>query len=299
MSENTEIEQDDVEAAAREAFEKFTVDAPEKEVEQPEVEDATDAEVVEEVETEAVEVETEEKQSEEKPEVEKEKPLKAPMGWKPDAKEHFDKLPEEVRMAVHAREVEIDRKLKETANERAFAQDMFKVLTPYDADIRASGQHPAQVLKTYLDIENTLNRGDQASKARVIANVIKNRNIDLEVLQDAIIEARGGKVEPRQDSTAAYPPEIQERLKEIDRLKAAEDGRQRSALSLNKLFRASFKAAASRKGNGLKSCVPTCKSCSKTDKRTTSKTHTTRLHGCHLITGRSCFHVKQHPRARP
>lgn len=233
MDNQIESDEDEFVAAAREAYEKISEQAPEKEATpEPEVEAVTPE--AEELEAPAVEAEAPAEAEadavvEDKPAAEAEKPRKAPIGWKPDAKEHWDKLPAEVRESVYAREAEINETLKKSSNERGFAQEVFKVAAKHDDLVRPTNMHPAAILDHYLGIERTLRSPDQKVRARSVADIIKNTGVDLDALNDAIIEMRGGTVEPRQDAVSALPAEVQEKLKEIDRLKALEDQRQQAS----------------------------------------------------------------------
>lgn len=113
------------------------------------------------------------------------------------------------------RERQIDETLKSTANERKFAQEIQTVFQPYEAELRAAGVTTKETVRDLLNTAYVLRRGDQQSKARLVAQIIQAHGVDLNTL-DALL---AGTAPTQPDPTA-------QRLAQLER---AEQDRQRAA----------------------------------------------------------------------
>src|SRR5688572_18603519 len=71
---------------------------------------------------------------------------KPPNSWKPATREHWSRLPPEVRAEVSRRELEIQQELSKTAQVRRFAQDFANTINPYSHLIRAQNSTPLQAV---------------------------------------------------------------------------------------------------------------------------------------------------------
>lgn len=108
--------------------------------------------------------------------------LKAPQSWSPSVREKYESLPDEVKSEINRREVEINKRMQETSTDRKFATEMKSLFKPYELDIQAIGVSPQAVVADLLNVSNTLRRGDQNAKAKMITDIIKQHNVDLETL---------------------------------------------------------------------------------------------------------------------
>lgn len=154
-------------------------------------------------------------ESEEHDEVEEKidepKTYKAPQSWTPSAREKYSELPDEVKAEVNRREVEINKRLQETSHERKFATEIKDMFKPYELDIQAAGVTPQAVVEDFLKVSNTLRRGDQNTKAKLISDIIRQHNIDLPTL-DRILS---GNAAPEQTHIGSDPA-LTQRLQQLE-----------------------------------------------------------------------------------
>ncbi len=136
--------------------------------------------------------------------------VKAPQSWTPAAREKFSSLPLDVQQEVLKRETEINRKLGETAQERRIAHDFLSVITPFQQFFQQSGVHPMAATQELLTTAYTLRTGSNSQKAQLVAQLVKNFNIDFKELDNALEAAFGESGKP------TIPPELDQRLSQVE-----------------------------------------------------------------------------------
>jgi hypothetical protein len=125
---------------------------------------------------------------------------RAPQSWKGQAKGEWGQLPLHVRQEVQRREAEINRALQESAPARQFQQQFEKVVTPYMARIQAIGlEHPMQAVEHLLQADYALSTAPKAQRAALMAKYIKDYDIDVVELDNALV----GAVAPQQANPQA------------------------------------------------------------------------------------------------
>lgn len=107
---------------------------------------------------------------------------KPPVAWKAGVREHWAKLPPEVRAEVNRREMEVQRTLSQTAQVRKFANDFAQVVNPYSHLIRAQNSTPLQAVNNLMATAAGLMQGTQEQKAKIVAEIIANYGIDIQTL---------------------------------------------------------------------------------------------------------------------
>lgn len=113
---------------------------------------------------------------------------KGPNSWKPTTREKFRQLPPDVQQEVLRRENEHQKLMNETTEVRRFATEFMRVSQPYSAFLKANNVNP---VAAYADLMNTayqLKTGDQRVKAQLISQIIKNNNVDISLLDDALTD---------------------------------------------------------------------------------------------------------------
>ena len=105
-----------------------------------------------------------------------------PVSWTPEVREHWDKLPKEVRAEVTRREKEITEMMGQTTGARRFAQEWTDMVKPYEPLMAAQGANPYTGVKRLLEIGAGLSLGNKEQKADIISNLIKQYQIDVETL---------------------------------------------------------------------------------------------------------------------
>lgn len=130
---------------------------------------------------------------------------KAPLAWKPAVREHWGKLPPEVRQEVARRELEVQQALSQSSNSRKFASDFGQVIQPFTHLIQATNSTPLQAVRNLMTTAAGLTIGTHEQKAKIVAEIIKNYGVDVQTL-DAVLSnatqmpnppANGGGMSPQ------------------------------------------------------------------------------------------------------
>jgi hypothetical protein len=129
------------------------------------------------------------------------------VSWKSTVREEWAKLPSSVREEVYRRERHVEHTLQQTAEERKFASTIAKTLAPYEAALRAEGE-PIAVIGQFAQIVHTLQTGSAAAKARLVANLVKGYDVDVDHLDRGLQEVLGGK----KPEDLALARQIEERI---------------------------------------------------------------------------------------
>ncbi len=115
-----------------------------------------------------------------------EKSYAAPASWKPAVREHWEKLPPEVQEEVTRRETEIQRGLQQACGHRRVAEEYMNVIRPYQHLIQAQNSTPAAAITSMMQTAAQLTMGSPAQKAQLIAEIIGNYAIDVEILDGVL-----------------------------------------------------------------------------------------------------------------
>lgn len=116
-----------------------------------------------------------------------------PIAWRAAAKQHWGKLPAEVRQEVARREKDISQGLRDSADARRFQEQFTQEVQPYEPLMRASGVDPMTATKNLWQMAATLQTGNVQQKAGLVAQIIQQNGIDLQTL-DGIL---AGQVAPQ------------------------------------------------------------------------------------------------------
>lgn len=119
---------------------------------------------------------------------------KAPVSWKPEEREHWDKMSPQAQAAVMRREGEISKALNETASARRFGGEFYNIIKPFEHLIRASGVSPLQAVDNLVKTAGGLQTGTAMQKAQIVANIVAAYGVDLRVLDHVL----AGKTPPKE-----------------------------------------------------------------------------------------------------
>lgn len=111
---------------------------------------------------------------------------RAPASWRPDMREHWGAIPEPVRAEIQRREVEVQRTLQESAEARKGYDAVMKTIAPYEHFIRAENSNPLQAIQNLMGTAATLRVGTPAEKAGLVAGLVKQYGIDINMLDSAL-----------------------------------------------------------------------------------------------------------------
>ncbi len=152
---------------------------------------------------------------------------KAPASWTPKAREHWAKLPPEIRAEVQKREKEISDGLQQASGHKKMAEEYYSVVAPYQQLIQAQNSTPAQAVSNLMQTAARLTMGTQVQKAQVLTEIIKNYEVDIETLDQVL----SGQELP-QGPNADLAKLLDERLAPVQQfMSQVESGRQQSQQS--------------------------------------------------------------------
>lgn len=97
---------------------------------------------------------------------------RAPASWRPEAREHWAQLPDNVRAEVARRESEVARTLQETAEARKTAEAVMKTIEPYQAFIKAENSNPLQAIDNLMSTAARLRTGTAPELAQLVAGIV-------------------------------------------------------------------------------------------------------------------------------
>lgn len=140
--------------------------------------------------------------------------LRAPASWKPEAREHWAKLPPQVQQEVARRETEVARTLHESSRAREAVTHMQAVIGPYAQNIAASGSDPIGAIENFFKADNTLRHGSIAEKAQMAANIIKQYGIDIVTL-DQVLAGQTPQHDPNTQMAEQLRREMQQQLQPV------------------------------------------------------------------------------------
>ena len=105
----------------------------------------------------------------EKPE--KDPIAKAPQAWKPEAREHWDSIPEEARKEIVRHEQQVKEALRDTAEARQFANAVHQTIQPYQHFIKAEGANPIQAIDNLMSTAAALRTGNADQVAKLVTDI--------------------------------------------------------------------------------------------------------------------------------
>lgn len=112
---------------------------------------------------------------------------RAPESWRPATREHWNKLPPEVREEVMKRETEMNQFVQRTSAQRKIADQFIQTVQPYMGMIRSEGGDPLTAVNNLLQTAAFLRTGPQAQKAVLVAKLVKDFGISVEDLDRALV----------------------------------------------------------------------------------------------------------------
>lgn len=131
----------------------------------------------------------------------------APKIWKPAVREHWAKLPSDVRDAINVREQEIARFISQHGAAIQHKSQFDQTVQPFLPFIAAQQSTPMKAFHGLMTTAARLTTGAPQAKAQVIAEIMDTYGIDVETL-DAVLSAKlTGKGPAVQVPAQSGPPE--------------------------------------------------------------------------------------------
>jgi hypothetical protein len=154
-----------------------------------------------------------------KPAVEGQQPapsVRAPAGWRPELREKFASLPKEVQEEVNRRETEISVAMRQNAGTKQFAEGFARILQPYEAMIRSEGGNYHSAVDSLIKTAYHLRTAPPPQKAMMVAQMIQQHGVDLEMLDNALSQiVQGKQAQVRQDPAFQYMQRELEPIKQF------------------------------------------------------------------------------------
>ena len=125
-----------------------------------------------------------------------------PQSWRPLAREEWGKLPPVVKQEIAKREHDMQQAFNATAAERKIAHGLQAITQPHAAIMQREGISPLQAAKNAMDSYATLASGDPQTKARLLAGMVKQFGVDVQLLDSAL----AGETLPGNPGNGQYPP---------------------------------------------------------------------------------------------
>ena len=120
---------------------------------------------------------------------------RAPQSWTPAERQHWQALPDEIKQRVQTRELEISRKISETAEARKFADAVSQAVNPYMAMIQSEGGTPVAAIASLFQTAGALRTAPPQQKAQLVAQMVKQFGIDVGMLDQALV-GQGPQMDP-------------------------------------------------------------------------------------------------------
>ena len=158
---------------------------------------------------------------------------RAPQSWKGGpAKGEWANLPLNVRQEVHRREMQIEKALQETAPARQFAEQFQKTVTPYMARLQSAGAaNPMQAVEALLQADYTLSSAPKQQRAAYMAKLIKEYDIDVVELDNALVGAQSSQQSQTPDIQALVQQQLQQALAPIMQREQAQRQQQQEQIN--------------------------------------------------------------------
>lgn len=132
--------------------------------------------------------------------------MRAPASLTPEEREAWAQVPAPLQQAFLRREQEVQRALQETAGARQFASVMSQIVEPVISVAREQGIPAVQYMQNLVQASVALHRAPPAHKAQIVAEIIKQFGVDIEMLDSALV----GVVPQGQNPAAAVLPQVQQ-----------------------------------------------------------------------------------------
>jgi hypothetical protein len=115
--------------------------------------------------------------------------LKPPSQWKPEVREHWNKLPRAVQEEIHRREADGMRLIGSVGPKIRIADEVSGHIAPFAERLSQNGVSPSAFLGDVFSTVKNLAAGTPEQKAEVVANIVQSYGVDLRTL-DAVLTRR-------------------------------------------------------------------------------------------------------------
>jgi hypothetical protein len=124
---------------------------------------------------------------------------KAPQSWKPTVREKWATLDPEVKQEVIRREREVNRVMSETSSQRRFVDGFRKTVAPFAERFKSANVPPERAIASLLYVDHTLATGSPTERAQMLAKLVTDYGVDIQLLDDALSGIVPNKGDPVAD----------------------------------------------------------------------------------------------------
>lgn len=142
-----------------------------------------------------------------------------PQSWKPAAREHWGKLPAEVRQEVMRRDREVATALQESAHARKTAEAFHEAVRPFEAMLRAEGADPIRAVGALLQTAAALRTAPPGARASLVAQIIQTYGVPIDALAQAL---DGRPVQAHQQQAPYQDPRVDELYQRLEAMNRAQ-----------------------------------------------------------------------------
>ena len=130
-----------------------------------------------------------------------------PAGLPPAAREVWADVPAAVKQAIAKREEDFSRGIQMYSAGAKRADEMDRVLQPYQQFFAINGNNPPAVIKDVLSTAATLQMGSPQQKAQAAANLVKQFGVDIGMLDSVLVGQQ-----PQEDPNQHFQQLLDQRL---------------------------------------------------------------------------------------
>jgi hypothetical protein len=110
----------------------------------------------------------------------------APNSWNKEAREKWADIPVEAKRYIAEREAQMHRAITAQDELKEAGKAIRELVQPFSPLFKEIGQPAPDLIRGYLQTEETLRRGSPEQKAGLMANVLRSYGVDLGLLSQAI-----------------------------------------------------------------------------------------------------------------
>jgi len=166
---------------------------------------------------------------------------RAPSSWKAPLHAKWSTLDPEVRQEVWRREKEVTRALEQSTQARQIARAFAEAAQPYSARLKAQGANPLVAFQNLLLADHRLSSGTRQQRAAIMANLIKDYEVDVGVL-DSIL---AGQTDPKASEEDRIAKLLDQKLAPVQQqLRSYQEREQEAEQEQEKAFRLRMEAMA-------------------------------------------------------
>lgn len=152
------------------------------------------------------------------------KELKAPASWKPEMREKWASIDDDVKGEILRREDDMYQGIREFGSDAKYGRELASVIQPYEATMKSIGATAHQVVGELLSADHRLRYGSPADRASKLVEIMEFYKVDLDAVNDVL-----AKAETSGATSETIPSAVAQRLDHLERQVAGHAANQDAA----------------------------------------------------------------------